>query len=174
MIERQFDWDISGGQSEGIRSPGLNQGLGNVFYIHGAPYSANTSALPSEVSQVKPTQTFSRWKNTETKEKAVAEPTREEIDAKLAVVEARTETRFVELSSKIDRVADSIVSLSGEIRTIKSEVKEDNKLTRWTIIGLGVAGLAALWLTQSNMLASFSAGIAVHEAQKPVAPSTQK
>jgi hypothetical protein len=105
---------------------------------------------------------------------AMADPTREEFDAKLATVEARTETRFVELSGKIDRVADSISSLANSVTTIRTEVRHENNLTRWTIVGLVVAGLAALWVTQSNMLASFSAGVALHEAiQKPPASSHQ-
>jgi len=37
----------------------------------------------------------------------MTDPTREEFDAKLATVEARTETRFVELGSKMDRVGES-------------------------------------------------------------------
>jgi hypothetical protein len=110
-------------------------------------------------------------------------PTREEIDAKLAAVEARTEMRFVELSGKIDRVMDAISTVgnhvSDEIGFVKSElstVKSDNKNTRFTIIIAVVtsliAGIGALWLTQANLLASFSAGIAVHEVQKPQSPPT--
>jgi hypothetical protein len=38
----------------------------------------------------------------------MAEPTREEIDAKIAAVDARVETRFVELAGKIDRIADAV------------------------------------------------------------------
>lgn len=97
--------------------------------------------------------------------------TREELNAKLETVEARTETRFMELSGKMDRVADSISSLRSEV----SAVRADNKFTRSTIIvavvGSVIAGLAALWVTQSNMLASFSAGIALHEAP-PQRPSS--
>ncbi len=91
----------------------------------------------------------------------MAEPTREEIDAKLATIEARTETRFTELSGKIDRVANSINSLTGAV----AGVRRDNNFTRWTIAGLVIAGVAAICLTQSNMLASFMAGITLHDAQ---------
>jgi hypothetical protein len=119
---------------------------------------------------------------------SMAGPTREEIDAKLATVEARTETRFTELSGKIDRVIDAVgransdfVRVSGEIRTEIQTVKSDNKFTRTTIvvaiIASILAGLAALWVTQSNMLASFQAGIALHAAsgaaplQEPKSPA---
>ena len=36
----------------------------------------------------------------------MSDPTREEFDAKLTIAELRTENRFNELSSKIDRVVD--------------------------------------------------------------------
>ena len=56
------------------------------------------------------------------------------------------------------------------------DVRSDNKTTRITIIvavvGSIIAGLAALWVTQSNMLASFAAGLAAHEATK--LPNSQK
>lgn len=104
----------------------------------------------------------------------MADMTREEIDAKLATVEARTETRFVELSGKIDRVMDSISAVgshvSDEIGFVKGElaaVKSDNKWTRWTIIIALVtsliAGIGALWVTQSNLLAAFQVGISMRQ-----------
>jgi hypothetical protein len=103
----------------------------------------------------------------------MADPTREEIDAKLAAVEARTETRFVELSSKIDRVADAVGNLTTSVdkalRDVKrdlDDVRADNKTTRWTIgttivIAL-LAAIGALWVTQANLLAAFTAGLAAH------------
>jgi hypothetical protein len=89
----------------------------------------------------------------------MTDPIREEIDAKLTIVELRTENRFNELSSKIDRVVDSITALNStmasELGSVKSElmiVKADNKYTRWTIILAVLAALGALWVTQSNLL----------------------
>jgi hypothetical protein len=77
--------------------------------------------------------------------------TREEIDAKLSAVEARTETRFVELNAKIDRLADNFASAITGDRGVLAEMKElrsDNKATRWavvgTVIGTGIAVIAAL------------------------------
>jgi len=46
----------------------------------------------------------------------MSDPTREEIDAKLAAAEARTETRFTELNGKMDRLADSIAVLGSTIK----------------------------------------------------------
>jgi hypothetical protein len=106
----------------------------------------------------------------------MSNPTREEIDAKLATVEARTEARFIELSGKIDRVADSITNLTSVVTAIRSEVKEDYKFTRWTIGVTLVASLiafaAALWVTQGNLLAAFQSGIAIRsETNAPPAPT---
>jgi hypothetical protein len=106
----------------------------------------------------------------------MSNPTREEIDAKLATVEARTEARFIELSGKIDRVADSINNLTSVVTAIRAEVKEDYKFTRWTIGVTLVASLiaftAALWVTQGNLLAAFQSGIAVRsEINAPPAPT---
>ena len=104
----------------------------------------------------------------------MADQTQELVDAKLAAVEARGETRFAELSAKIDRLADAVERSSAvsskaiaDIHTEIVTMKSDNKFTRWTIVGAVIAGLAALWVTQSNMLASFQLGISIHEAQKP-------
>jgi hypothetical protein len=102
-------------------------------------------------------------------------PTREEIDAKLEAVEARTEARFTQLTGtidvrfanldgKIDRLVDSVWRLSEGVETARKEGRADNKSTRWTIIivviASVIAGLAALWATQGNMLSAFQAGLA--------------
>lgn len=106
----------------------------------------------------------------------MTDPTREEYDAKLATVEARTETRFVELGGKIDRVGDSITVLSStmtsELGGVKSELmtgKADNKYTRWTIVLAVLAAIGALWVTQSNLLSAFQTGLLLKS--EPVAPS---
>jgi len=118
------------------------------------------------------------------KESQMSDMTREEMDAKLDRVEARAETRFVELSGKIDRLSDLVTSMTMNVSTmttniasqltdVKAEVaivKADNKFTRLTIIVAVVAsvlaGLAALWVTQANLLASFTAGLAVKAEMK--------
>ena len=125
-----------------------------------------------------------------TESRIMSDPTREEIDAKLAAAEARTETRFTELSGKIDRLADSIAVLGSTIRielegvksdiaNVKSDVadvRSDNKYTRWTIVvtvvASALAAIAALWITQANLLAAFSAGIAVRTETRESPPTT--
>lgn len=112
---------------------------------------------------------------------AMADPTREEFDAKLATVEARAEGRFIELSGKIDRVVDQVSALNSTIAALTTNVRDnfidlreevrhvrtDNKFTRISIIIAVVAsvlaGLGALWLTQANLLAAFQSGAAIHE-----------
>jgi hypothetical protein len=111
------------------------------------------------------------------KESMMSEMTREEIDAKLDRVEARAETRFVELSGKIDRLSDLVTSMTtnvgNQIAGVRSElvaVQADNKFTRLTIVVAVVAsvlaGLGSLWVTQSNLLAAFQTGIALRPETK--------
>jgi hypothetical protein len=104
--------------------------------------------------------------------------TREEVDAKLESVEARTETRFMELGGKIDRVADSITNLTTAVTAVKTEVKEDNKFTRWTIgvtlIASLIAFAGALWVTQGNLISAFQAGLLIKTEQGQVAPPVQR
>jgi hypothetical protein len=152
-------------------------------------YGANTGALIGGLPKIWPTGLIHQvllnslsqqvLLNSSIKRAGVmADISREEMDAKFDAAEARSETRFVELSGKLDRVVDSISSLRNEVVAVRA----DNKFTRLTIIvavvGSVIAGLAALWVTQSNMLASFTAGIALHEAKPaasapPSAPKSQ-
>jgi hypothetical protein len=101
-------------------------------------------------------------------------PTHREIDAKFEAAEARAETRFVELSGKIDRVADSIGNLSStvtsELQNVRTElrtVKSDNTFTRWTIVLAVLAAIGALWVTQANLLTAFQAGLTLKTEQAP-------
>lgn len=124
----------------------------------------------------------------------MGELSREEIDAKLAAAEARTEARFAQLigtidvrfasldvrfaslDNKIDRLANTVEQLTRQVQATEGqltrqveEVRSDNKTTRWTIIGVVVAsvlaGLAAIWITQGNMLAAFQSSLTVKTMQ---------
>jgi hypothetical protein len=103
-------------------------------------------------------------------------PSREEMAARLEAAEARTEARFAQLTgtidvrfanldNKIDRLVDSVGRLSSEVHRVQA----DNRVTRWTIITVVVAsvlaGLAAIWITQGNMLAAFQASLTVRTIQ---------
>ena len=99
----------------------------------------------------------------------------EEIDLKLAVVEARTETRFVELSGKIDRMIDAVDRSNSdhlrtaneakdELRTVNQNITKEGKATRNVIIGAIIAALAALLATQATLIVAFQTGISLHDS----------
>jgi hypothetical protein len=101
-------------------------------------------------------------------------PTREEMDAKLAAVEARTETRFVELSGKMERIIDAVnrsnddhlrtaSEAKDELRVVNQNITKEGKATRNVIIGAIIAALAALLATQVTLIAAFQTGITLHD-----------
>ena len=71
------------------------------------------------------------------------EQTREEIDAKFAAVEARTDTKIVRIDGKLELILTKMTDLSAQIQAIKIHGREDARSTRNTIWGAGV-GLAIL------------------------------
>jgi hypothetical protein len=94
--------------------------------------------------------------------------TREEMDARLEAVEARTETRFVEVSGKLDRLSEILTGDHGvieQMNSLRAENKADNRATRWTImitmISSILAAAALVMSVQANLLAAFQAGQAV-------------
>ena len=94
--------------------------------------------------------------------------TREETEARLEAAEARSETRFVELSGKIDRLGEIITGdhgLIAQVNSLRSESKADNKVTRWTVVITMItsilASAALVMSVQANLLSAFQAGQAV-------------
>lgn len=77
---------------------------------------------------------------------------REEIDAKLAASEARTEARFAEMNGKFDLVLAKMDSLTSSVAEARKDAREDAKHTRntlWVVATIIVAiiGLSvAVWL----------------------------
>jgi hypothetical protein len=120
-------------------------------------------------------------------------PSRDEIAARLETAEARTEARFAQLTGsmdvrfaslehKIDRLADTVTGLIGSVQEVKQdlkdvrqEVKAEASLTRKTMIAVAVggilAGLAALWGTQANLLSAFEAGLAAQALHATAMPA---
>ena len=98
--------------------------------------------------------------------------TREEISARFEAVEARGETRFVELGGKLDYLTDILIgdhgifaqmkSLKAEMNSFRAESRADNRATRWTIaitlITSIMAASALVLSVQSNLLSAFQAG----------------
>jgi hypothetical protein len=119
--------------------------------------------------------------------------TREEVIARLEAVEARSETRFVELGGKLDYLTDIMVGDHGffaqlkslradtlaQISAVKTELKAemttlkaDNRITRWTVVITLITSIMAasalILSVQANLLAAFQAGqIAAPSAHAP-------
>lgn len=93
---------------------------------------------------------------------------REEVIARLEAVEARGETRFVELGGKLDYLTDILVGDHGFfaqmsiLRTEMTTLKADNRTTRWTIVITLITSIMAasalILSVQANLLAAFQAG----------------
>ena len=85
------------------------------------------------------------------KDSGMADPTREEIDAKLAAVEARIEARLVGIDGKLDRITDQIVTMASQVKESKeaaSGAKDAVNSMKWhtlaTVLG-AVAIILAMW-----------------------------
>lgn len=98
-------------------------------------------------------------------------PTREEMNAKLEATEARLEVRFVQIDGKLDRLVDKLGGLSGLLGDVRDETKRTRITIVVTVVGAVVAGLAALYTSQSNLLQAFQTGLTVQSGQS-VAPDT--
>jgi hypothetical protein len=59
----------------------------------------------------------------------------------------------------MNHLTKEVGSLAKQIGDVRSEVKEETRFTRWSIAGIFVgtmlAALAALWVTQGNLLSAF-------------------
>jgi hypothetical protein len=107
---------------------------------------------------------------------AVAEVTREEIDAKLEAVEARMDARVARIESQVERTLDSVNHAMNRVAGDVQLIQQDNRETRsmvsnskWWAIGTGVAVLLGIWqivtgITQSNT-ALFESGRVTGAAQ---------
>lgn len=110
------------------------------------------------------------------------EEVRSVIDDKLDAVEARQDTKIAEVSGKLDLMFAEIKHQSGAFADLKSdvgelrtEVREDYKGTRTTIIvtaiGSVLAIVALLYTSQANLLSAFQTGLtAVTASSKPATP----
>ncbi len=114
---------------------------------------------------------------------------REEVIARLEAVEARSETRFVELGGKLDYLTDILIGDHGlftQVKSLKADTLEhinalkaemtalrvDNRTTRWTIVITLITSIMAasalILSVQANLLSAFQAGqIAAPSAHAP-------
>ncbi|GGK27872.1 hypothetical protein GCM10011322_13000 [Salinarimonas ramus] len=113
-------------------------------------------------------------------------PTHQELDAKIALVEARLDARLVGLDGKIDRLADQIsgmveignvrfadmkadadgmrqdfAMLRSEFDDLRSETRSARLTIIIAVVGTGIALFAALTGTISGYLTAFQAGLSV-------------
>lgn len=65
--------------------------------------------------------------------------TREEIQAKLEAVEARSDTKFEKINASIEKVAGIVERLSEEVQRTSYQARADNQFTRWTLAGIALA-----------------------------------
>jgi hypothetical protein len=149
-------------------------------------YSANTASALTTISYLRGVPSpFLRvfedeFETPPARESEMAGPTREEFDAKLATVEAHTETRFTELSGKIDRLSDAISAFASNVKAeladTRATVRDENVFTRWTVVIAVVTSLigaiSALWVTQGNLLSAFTAGLTLRTETKEAPPSS--
>lgn len=104
---------------------------------------------------------------------------REYVDLKLEAAEARTETRFVELSGKLDRIIESFDATNKSIQTareesvkFRDEVKQEYKSTRSTIIitvlstAIALAALLMAVVTYGDAI--FGRGMSVRDVVSSV------
>lgn len=90
---------------------------------------------------------------------------RAEIDAILEASAANARTGQVASEGKLDRALDAISRLSEDLKGLRDDVRSENRTTRWSIWGLGVAmaaiilGVLAFAATSNgNIISAFSAG----------------
>lgn len=95
------------------------------------------------------------------REETVSEQTREEIDAKIAAVESRIETRIAEIGGDIKLMNANVTAMATKV----AESSREQRTTRTTIIvtaiGVVIALAAAVWQMQTGLLDAFQAGLAV-------------
>lgn len=71
-------------------------------------------------------------------------PTREEVNAQLALVESRTDTKVARLEGKIDTLSATLV---GRLDALSKEIAEsrgEGRTTRWILFSTIIGGLFAL------------------------------
>ena len=127
-------------------------------------------------------QTLDRGALPERQDNMPEAPSRDEISARLEAAEARTETRIAQLAGsidtrfatidgKLDQINGSVGALAVAVKDARDDNKEDNRLTRWTVIAIVVAtmlaGVTAIWVTQGNLLSAFQAGLVAKEVTPP-------
>ena len=92
--------------------------------------------------------------------------TREEIDAKIAASEARTDSKFARIEGKFDLVFEKLDRIHNDFNLLREDnasLRNDNKSLKFQIWGVGV-GLAALIVAVISLLPPFfGAGVQIKD-----------
>lgn len=103
-------------------------------------------------------------------------PTRPEIDAKLAAVEARIDAKLSGIAADIKIMSSEMKGIIGAVSDSRREVKEENNSTRrtmvWTAIAIFVALAATVWQMQSTLLTAFQTGLTANQFSAPPASTS--
>jgi len=142
MPARSAFYAISTNVSQGIapRNPGLGAYEGKIIDF---PNSRGENVENIEITN----HLRSLLRSENLQGAAMIDPTREEFDAKLTTVEARTDTKIARMEGKLDLVVSKIDGINSRL----DDVRHDYRATRANIwvVGLGLAvlivGVAALF-----------------------------
>jgi hypothetical protein len=138
MIAASFQSLNPWGQLSGEQSDLPNENAQNVIVLRSGLYAANVGSLP--VSGETP--------NLNSKEYAMADVTRDEIDAKLEASEARADTKLARLEGKLDLVVETVRSSRDEARDNRRAIIAN----LWVIFGVLVAIVGILFTVLPTVL----------------------
>jgi hypothetical protein len=120
LIHTVLSFRFPSGVAQGVASPGV-------------PFEQNLDENKPATEPIQPVSTGAD----------MTDRTHEEVSAKIAAAEARTDTKIVRLEGKLDTVTATIV---GKLDAVNDKISADheyNRTTRWVIVSL-VAALALL------------------------------
>lgn len=89
--------------------------------------------------------------------------TREEIDAKLAASEARTETRFAEMNGKVDLMLSRMDTLASAVADSRQDSKEEARHTRQTLWAVAAIIVAIVGIATTVWLGGIDVGSKISE-----------
>ena len=130
-------------------------------------FAAYEDASPAPIRSIMDPPSDVSSRHEQRNESGMNSPTREEIDAKLQLIETRMDGRVASIERSVADAIESARETRGDIKSLK-----------WTIIGTAIAtvlGIAAFNATVlSNMVASFESGKNTATAQAEVKKQSEE
>ena len=160
-----------GTQAQPRRAMGAGYGYGFI--------RVEEQVVDSELSpQDGPRAQKSGGEDVSTSSSNVDAPSRVELDAKLAVVEAKTEARmaavqtemrvgFSEMRADVRSLSDRLVSIAESQSRLLSEQRSSRQWIIGTVVVVAIGSVGFLLADRSNILSSFQAGITDQSQQRP-------